>query len=409
MISATLDLKEASRQLWDVIVVGAGPAGAFAAHQLARRKVKVLLVDKLSFPRWKVCGCCLNGQALSILQSGGMGPLVESLEGVPVQQIVLASGGRQAILPLPSEMVLSREAFDAGLIQAAKTAGTDFLPETYAHLGLAHSGSREVILRQGAQKTKALTQLVLAADGLGGRLLRTASSHDGRLDSGLRNPVSSRNRVSQAVKNSRIGAGTITTNGPTSYAEGTIFMACGAGGYVGVVRLEDGRLAVAAAFDSPLVKLAGTPGKAASAILRQAGLAPIPSLSELPWRGTPRLTRRAGKRAFCRLFVLGDAAGFVEPFTGEGIAWALASSVAVTPLAIQAIRSWDPSLEHQWIAKYQGVVARRQIVCRAAASLLRRPRLIDLLVRILSALPFLSVPVLAHLNRPPKLLRGSEA
>jgi flavin-dependent dehydrogenase len=206
-----------------------------------------------------------------------------------------------------------------------------------------------------------------------------------------------------------MGAGVVVPNGPSSYHEGTIFMACSAGGYVGVVRLEDGRLAVAAAFDPGFVKAAGTPARAASAILRQGGLASISSISELPWRGTPPLTRRASLLASHRLFVLGDAAGFVEPFTGEGIAWALASGAAVTPLAVRAIRNWQPSLQHQWTAAYKGVVARRQWACRASASLLRRPRLTGVLVRILSVLPSLAAPVLGHLNRPVKLVTGNEA
>ena len=44
---------------WDVIVIGAGVAGGLAAFDCARRGLRVLLVEKRSFPRWKVCGCCL--------------------------------------------------------------------------------------------------------------------------------------------------------------------------------------------------------------------------------------------------------------------------------------------------------------------------------------------------------------
>ena len=50
---------------WDGIVIGAGPAGAMAARQLALAGRRVLLVEKKRFPRWKICGACLNGQALA--------------------------------------------------------------------------------------------------------------------------------------------------------------------------------------------------------------------------------------------------------------------------------------------------------------------------------------------------------
>ncbi|HEY7428386.1 MAG TPA: FAD-dependent oxidoreductase, partial [Gemmataceae bacterium] len=72
-VAATTGLEEASRRTWDVVVVGAGPAGAMAAHELARRGCAVLLVDRAAFPRWKVCGCCLNGHALVTLQAAGLG------------------------------------------------------------------------------------------------------------------------------------------------------------------------------------------------------------------------------------------------------------------------------------------------------------------------------------------------
>ena len=72
-LAATVTLEEAARRTWGAVVVGAGPAGATAARELARRSVKVLLVDRAAFPRWKVCGCCLNGRAAAVLADGGPG------------------------------------------------------------------------------------------------------------------------------------------------------------------------------------------------------------------------------------------------------------------------------------------------------------------------------------------------
>ena len=106
------------------------------------------------------------------------------------------------------------------------------------------------------------------------------------------------------------------------YEPQTVYMACAAEGYVGQVVVEDGRMDMAAALDPLAVKAAGGPGELATKIIDQAGFPPVPDLARLPWKGTPHLTRQSPRLGGERLFVLGDAAGYVEPFTGEGMAWA---------------------------------------------------------------------------------------
>ena len=100
-IAPTLGLAEAARRVWDVIAVGAGPAGACAARELARAGRSVLLVDKSSFPRYKVCGSCLNGRVLSALEAVGLGALVEEAGGVVLDGLRLAAAGAEVTLTLP--------------------------------------------------------------------------------------------------------------------------------------------------------------------------------------------------------------------------------------------------------------------------------------------------------------------
>ena len=67
------------------------------------------------------------------------------------------------------------------------------------------------------------------------------------------------------------------------------------------------------------------------------------------WHGTPPLTSRPGRVAAERLFVIGDASGYVEPFSGEGMATALETALAVAPLADRSsARSGSPSLVDRW-------------------------------------------------------------
>jgi 2-polyprenyl-6-methoxyphenol hydroxylase-like FAD-dependent oxidoreductase len=210
---------------------------------------------------------------------------------------------------------------------------------------------------------------------------------------------------------SRIGAGVVVPAGqaPATYQPGTIYMATARGGYVGLVRVEDERLDVAAAFDATFVKAAGGPGAAAEVVLREVGW-PVPSgLAELPWRGTPALTRRPARLAGRRLFVVGDAAGYVEPFTGEGMVWAVTSAAALAPIAARAAREWHDDLVREWEATHARVVGRRQRVCRVVSRVLRSPRLTGLAVRALGAFPFLSRPVVAALNRPSHLPKAAFA
>src|SRR5260370_12473887 len=86
-IAPTLPLEEAGDRSWEVVIIGAGPAGAIAAHQLARLGKSVLLVDKVLFPRWKVCGCCLNAGALATLHAADLGRLAAQCRAVPLQNL----------------------------------------------------------------------------------------------------------------------------------------------------------------------------------------------------------------------------------------------------------------------------------------------------------------------------------
>ena len=177
-------------------------------------------------------------------------------------------------------------------------------------------------------------------------------------------------------------------------------MAVGNGGYVGMVRVEDGSLNVAAAFDPALVRQGGTASAAANIILLEAGAPPVAALDRAQWQGTPGLSRRTRPLCHDRLFCLGDAAGYVEPFTGEGIAWAFAAARLVEPFALQAIERWDPRLARDWARAYEREIGRRQLICRTVAMGLRRPWLIRLGIEVLDRAPPVARGVMHLLNKP---------
>jgi flavin-dependent dehydrogenase len=298
-----------------------------------------------------------------------------------LQALCLAAGEKMARVAMAG-VALSREAFDTALVRAAIEAGAAFLPGTLAALGEETSDGRGLNLREGKTAVHLKARIILAADGLGGNLLAQAG-------------------LSEAPprKGARIGAGAVFPEAPRFYEPGTVFMACGAGGYLGLVRLEDGRLNLAAALDAGFVRGVGGLGAASALLLAEVGWPEPFRLEEGPWRGTPALTRSPARLAASRVFVLGDAAGYVEPFTGEGMAWALESAAAVVPIALQAIAAWRPELAAAWTARHRHAIGRR-FTCRVAAAVLRRPWLVRGLVALLGHVPDLAVPVVRHLNGP---------
>src|SRR5262249_49005935 len=103
------------------------------------------------------------------------------------------------------------------------------------------------------------------------------------------------------------------------------------------------------------------------------------------------------------LFVGGEAAGYVEPFTGEGIAWALASGRGIAPMASRAIARWDQGLVRDWDVLHNRLVRRRQIVSRAAAAALHRPWLAHLGFEALNRMPAAIGRILRDVTAPASL------
>ncbi|HET6879780.1 MAG TPA: NAD(P)/FAD-dependent oxidoreductase [Pirellulales bacterium] len=369
----------------EAIVIGAGPAGAMAARELARRGIDVLLVERKLFPRAKVCGACLNERAVSWLRLAGLSNLLPRLGAVRTERFRASCGRRSVEIELPGGAALSRETFDQALAQAAVEAGGRLVTGVVATVRETMPGSstREVTLRDGAGQARTISaKTVLSADGLGHPALARC-----------------REFVSRVSPHAKIGMRARIVNRVDRFKPGTIYMAAGKGGYVGLVRVEDGSLNLAAAIEPQAVKRAGSPAAAVSSILMASGM-PEVDVTAAAWQGTLPLTQRTVRPVGHRVFLLGDAAGYVEPFTGEGMAWALASGIAVADFVERGLDDWCPRLEQEWLATYHRLIRNRQFWCRAFAAMLRKPAVVGAAVRLASAWPALCRPIVASLNRP---------
>ena len=366
------------RARWDAVVVGAGPAGALTAGLLARAGASTLLVDRADFPRWTVCGACLGPAALAVLDDVGWAGILDRAGSPRLDRMEIRGWSRRVELPLRGGRVLSRARLDAGLAAAAEREGAVFRPGTAARLGPVVPEGREVRLadEDGGEVVRA--KVVVAATGL----------HP--LPGEEQGPDASFRRA----PGSRVGVGAVVSGWEAGPDVGTVRMTAGAGGYVGQVRQEDGRWAVAAALDPSWIRRHGGMEPGVQALLDEAGIRTGGWVVEEGWRGTPSLTGGPSRRGGDRVLRVGDAAGYVEPFTGEGMGWALVGALALAPVALDVLDGRGE--EGAWDRLHQARVGRRQSLCRAVAGLSRRPAAAAGILSVLQRAPWLARPALSR-------------
>lgn len=373
-----------NRMQWDVVIIGAGPAGSLAAGHLARAGRSVLLIDRHSFPRHKVCGGCLNRRAVSALIAAGHETLLQDLNPTAVDAIEITAAGRSVRLPLPDGMAVSREALDHALLRAADAAGATVLEGWSAAVETGNAGGWMVSLRASNRKCRFYARSCIVAAGLVGR---------GTLGKALDPQIN-------VTRRSRVGAGAILDAGQSLVPPGTISMTVSRQGYVGIADVEGGRTAVAAALDSEAVRTTGGIGPLVCRILESNAGAIAHRVAEAEWTGTPALTRKVHPLAAHRLLVVGDSAGYAEPFTGEGMAWAMTAGCKAGALIDQHLDDWGSDTTAEWLDWHRRNVGRYQKRCRRLAQALRRPWFVGLGLSALRQAPSMARPLIQSLHSP---------
>ncbi|GLU49225.1 geranylgeranyl reductase family protein [Nocardiopsis ansamitocini] len=163
----------------DVIIVGAGPAGCTAAYYLAQAGVDVLLLEKTSFPREKVCGDGLTPRAVKQLTS--MGVSYEGDGWVKNHGLRIIGGGARLELPWPDlaeypgiGLVRTRYDFDQILVNQAVKAGARLLERTTVTEPVIDERSNRIVgvaaKNSEGDRVHFRAPLVIAADGNSSRL-----------------------------------------------------------------------------------------------------------------------------------------------------------------------------------------------------------------------------------------------
>ena len=379
----------------DVLVIGGGPAGASTAFQLARHGIRVRVLERARFPRPKPCAECLSPQATRLLLDMGAlaalegqgawlrGMTIRAPDGTVARGDYDASHGFRA--PRAAGLAIRRDVLDAELLQRARDAGADVVEGVRAvdvRIGNRGDVVGAVILREDGAREDVSARMVVGADGLRSmvaRRLRLARMHAWP------------RRISLVAHYRDV-------TDVTDYGEMHIEPV----GFVGIADVGDGVTTVAAVF--PVRRAREISGNRAGFL--DAWLASKPHLaarfSQASHHGAvsavgPFVSH--ARRAWAPgALLVGDAADFFDPFTGEGIYAALRGG----ELAADAIRNGletaanDPEclMAYEdarrrefrgkwWVERLIGVgVAFAPVANRAARALASQKPLADLLVGV---------------------------
>ena len=350
---------------YDVLIVGGGPSGAVCAAHCAAGGLKTLVLERAVFPRHKVCGDCLNPAVWPIFRRLD---LVDRVLALPHSQLTavdfIAADGSTIHIPLPKpgptetelkiEIAVARSHLDHLLLERAKELGAVILhPGPVTRIAEATDAPIRWEVEAGGETFSA--KWLVAADGRNSTVAR------------LRNllPPQRRDRVGLQIHLPL----------PPEVA-GRVVMRFLPYGYAGLADVGEGR--------ANLCLVARPENLEAIRAWAQQKFA----LSAPDWSSVTPLDREPIAPSGENLLLVGDAARVVEPFTGEGIYYAMASGELAAKLLVAGQTSSYPGAHR---ALYRG----RLWINLLAKEACLRPRFAAAFLQLARAFP----PLLRLLTR----------
>lgn len=317
-----------------MLIAGAGPAGSAAAFHLARAGFRVVAVDRSAFPREKACSEYLSPEAVRLLDDLGVASALEAGGAVPLAgtTVVGPRGHRVTGLfrlaePRPwrdTGLAVPRRVLDTRLVEAARAAGAVIRERTRVEALLHDRGAvaGAVVCDAEGRHHPIRARLTIGADGLGSVVARRLGAVH-------------RSRPRRVAFVAHVAG--VRGVGPTAE------MHVGPAGYVGINRIGTDLYNVALVVPRRLA--AGARGGPSGFFFRN--LEEYPGVRGRVARAgmvrevlvTGPFASRAARAAAAGALLVGDAADFFDPFTGQGITAALRGAHLAADVATAALRS----------------------------------------------------------------------
>jgi len=283
--------------MFDVAIVGGGPAGSSCAAFCAAVGLRPLILEREKFPREKVCGDCLNPACWPILRRLGVAEHIRSSPHGKLNRVDFVElNGRTVTIKLPAdddaEIAIKRSLLDQMLLTRAREIGATVI-ENATVTALSPPNPRQEHWSISARDQEFRARTLVGADG--------RNSTVARLCGLLPRPTKERIALQTHVPL------------PPEFGD-RVVLEFRPEGYSGQAPVGESELNLC---------LVSVPKKIAS--LRSWAEARFNISPDHSWRTITPLTREPISPGQFSLFLVGDAARVVEPFTGEGIYYALAS------------------------------------------------------------------------------------
>jgi len=315
---------------YDVIVVGGGPAGASAAYFNAIEGRKVLLLEKATFPRDKICGDGVTGKALGILDEMGLSEDIAHIKKISCREVVLSSPNKTMLsIPIASpddpftSFCIEREIFDNLLYEKAVATvlenGGKILNEKVSE-PLIEDG---VMVGVVAKNEEYRSALIIGADGFNGPISRYVMEQNEQ-------PKQNREHYSSAIREYWEGIADNQGQIEIHFIDGIL------PGYFWIFPISETKFNIGLGMllsdmdnqDVKLKKMLDWVVNSSFLSSRFANATPIEGTRKgwmLPM-GSPRgLELHPRKNFIPNCVLIGDSASLIDPFTGEGIGNALVS------------------------------------------------------------------------------------
>ena len=332
-------------------IVGGGPAGSTCAAFCAAAGLQTLLLEREKFPREKVCGDCLNPSCWSVLRRLEVIERVRALPHGKLEAVeFIAIDGHKVRVDFPggekSEIAIKRSLFDALLMSRARD------------LGAAIS---EASIVSAIQETASGAWKITAGENIFyGRWLVGA---DGR-----NSTVARLCNLLPRLKRERIALQTHIPL-PADFGNRVVLQFL-AHGYSGQAPVNHNELNVCLVAKPDYIEA-----------LKQWALKRFALSRDYPWRTVTPLTRAALPPAHDNLFLVGDAARVVEPFTGEGIYYALHSGELAANAIVKLTRGENQkTILRQFGRQHAQMYSGRLWINRLARAAVLSPRVASFFV-----------------------------